>query len=763
MINNLLASYFTPSQTATIIVVAVVGVLLIVLNIVLAYVFNKRGERKLYDLLLQQQRELLMKQLEEMRSGEITFEDPDAEQLTMQDFFVRSAPEKASAETVAEEQVITEEPIRESEKVEEIEESEEIEEIPPEELIDEEAESVEEIVINGLVVRYNRSFTARIIQASDEIKSRYSELKNYILSYKGVKNRISWKRESFRIGRNTFACFVMRGKTLCLCLATDPARFADTKYKVIDLSVRSPKNKMPSMYRILNDRRVKYAKEIIDMLMAELGLLRAESYIEDDFALPCQSTQELIDLGLIKVVGEEMPQLKETAAAAEEQVITEEPVQESEKVEEIEESEEIEEIPPEELIDEESEPVEEFVINGLVVRYNRSFTARLTQASDEMKSRYSEIKNYILSYKGVKNRISWKRETFRIGRNTFACFVMRGKTLCLCLATDPARFEETKYKIFDLSVRSPKNKMPSMYRILNDRRVKYAKEIIDMLMAELGLNRNEAYADEDFMLSYRTTEELIDCDLIKIIGQNTTVSQEVAAVRDVVTEAEPEAIEEPVETVEAEPEAIEEPVETVEAEPEAIEEPVETVEAKPEAIEEPVETVEAEPEAIEEPVETVEAEPEVNEEPVGTAEAEPEAIEEPVETAEAEPEVNEEPVEEVEEDEGISVQDASDKMSDEEAKASVEVEIITKPVRKGGKSAIVNIQSLSKNYSAGDVVNLESLREKNLIAKNVVYVKILAKGSLNKALTVEADDFSLEAVKMIVLTGGRAIRTKNGC
>ncbi len=159
----------------------------------------------------------------------------------------------------------------------------------------------------------------------------------------------------------------------------------------------------------------------------------------------------------------------------------------------------------------------------------------------------------------------------------------------------------------------------------------------------------------------------------------------------------------------------------------------------------------------------MEAEPEVNEEPVGTAEAEPEAIEEPVETAEAEPEVNEEPVEEVEEDEGISVQDASDKMSDEEAKASVEVEIITKPVRKGGKSAIVNIQSLSKNYSAGDVVNLESLREKNLIAKNVVYVKILAKGSLNKALTVEADDFSLEAVKMIVLTGGRAIRTKNGC
>ncbi len=36
-------------------------------------------------------------------------------------------------------------------------------------------------------------------------------------------------------------------------------------------------------------------------------------------------------------------------------------------------------------------------------------------------------------------------------------------------------------------------------------------------------------------------------------------------------------------------------------------------------------------------------------------------------------------------------------------------------------------------------------------------MKVLAKGSLNKPLIVEADDFSLEAVKMIALTGGRVI------
>lgn len=39
-------------------------------------------------------------------------------------------------------------------------------------------------------------------------------------------------------------------------------------------------------------------------------------------------------------------------------------------------------------------------------------------------------------------------------------------------------------------------------------------------------------------------------------------------------------------------------------------------------------------------------------------------------------------------------------------------------------------------------------------------VKVLARGSLDKALTVEAADFSLPAVKMIVITGGKVVKLK---
>ena len=76
------------------------------------------------------------------------------------------------------------------------------------------------------------------------------------------------------------------------------------------------------------------------------------------------------------------------------------------------------------------------------------------------------------------------------------------------------------------------------------------------------------------------------------------------------------------------------------------------------------------------------------------------------------------------------------------------------------KKGIVNIDSLSKNYRAGELVTVDNLREKGLIARDVTFIKVLAKGTINKPLNVEADDFSLEAVKMIALTGGRVIRRK---
>ena len=66
-----------------------------------------------------------------------------------------------------------------------------------------------------------------------------------------------------------------------------------------------------------------------------------------------------------------------------------------------------------------------------------------------------------------------------------------------------------------------------------------------------------------------------------------------------------------------------------------------------------------------------------------------------------------------------------------------------------------NVDTLSDNYLDGEEVTLDSLIEKGLISSSVAYIKLLARGSLNKKLIVDLDDYSLQAVKMIVLLGGK--------
>jgi large subunit ribosomal protein L15 len=69
--------------------------------------------------------------------------------------------------------------------------------------------------------------------------------------------------------------------------------------------------------------------------------------------------------------------------------------------------------------------------------------------------------------------------------------------------------------------------------------------------------------------------------------------------------------------------------------------------------------------------------------------------------------------------------------------------------------AVLNVGDLEK-IEGVDVITPEILLEKNLV-KNVKYgVKILGKGSINRAVTVEAHAFSEAAVEKIKAAGGKA-------
>ena len=96
------------------------------------------------------------------------------------------------------------------------------------------------------------------------------------------------------------------------------------------------------------------------------------------------------------------------------------------------------------------------------------------------------------------------------------------------------------------------------------------------------------------------------------------------------------------------------------------------------------------------------------------------------------------------------VEEADVIVSDEVAEESIE---IISEVR-GGRMVEINIGEINDNFENGDTVSITELKAKHLISSKAGRVKILAGGVLNKKLTVIADKFSLQAVKMITLEGG---------
>ncbi|MCH5155389.1 MAG: hypothetical protein J1F69_02180 [Clostridiales bacterium] len=210
-------------------------------------------------------------------------------------------PVTASAATATEEATVTE---KESKpKAEPSPEPEPEPEVEPD--IDEDDEEDDEdtpqyVTEGSERVRYNRSMTAKVAQLPREAKEWYSELKNELLSYEKVKDRMSWKRETFRMGRMAVARLVVRGKSLRLLVAVEPAGYNGTKYAVEDVSNVASTADTPTMYRIKNPRRVKYAKEMIAGMMKELKVFKDSHYVAQDFFLPYEGDLAFMRRGLVK-------------------------------------------------------------------------------------------------------------------------------------------------------------------------------------------------------------------------------------------------------------------------------------------------------------------------------------------------------------------------------------------------------------------------------------------------------------------------------
>ncbi|MDE7082807.1 MAG: uL15 family ribosomal protein [Clostridia bacterium] len=279
-------------------------------------------------------------------------------------------------------------------------------------------------------------------------------------------------------------------------------------------------------------------------------------------------------------------------------------------------------------------------VRYIIIKYNKSFTAKIIQSSDEVKAYYSEIKNELLSYKGVKARMSWKGETFYSGRTTYAKLCVRGKCLSLFLALDPKEYLDSKYIVDDMSEIATYDKTPCLYRLKNDRRIKYSKELIETVMNGREKLPEPEQVDWASKYPYEETQPLVDRGLIKELTEEDAQSGDVFLPRDCVLASEVDEL-----------------------------------------------------------------------------------------------------------------------MQDEVAVALVEE---NEEISDKTKTDIINIDTLGKYFENGETATLEEMKKRiPAINRKATYIKVLARGTLDKKLTVIADSFSIQAVKMILLTGGNVVKKKN--
>ena len=107
--------------------------------------------------------------------------------------------------------------------------------------------------------------------------------------------------------------------------------------------------------------------------------------------------------------------------------------------------------------------------------------------------------------------------------------------------------------------------------------------------------------------------------------------------------------------------------------------------------------------------------------------------------------------------EHIDAEEADELISDEVAMEYVNFEYGAGQ----GKQGIINIGTIDLSFEAGSVITLADLKAHKLVSPKIGRIKILADGVLNKPLTIKAESFSIQAIKMIELTGGTVVFLKD--
>jgi len=105
--------------------------------------------------------------------------------------------------------------------------------------------------------------------------------------------------------------------------------------------------------------------------------------------------------------------------------------------------------------------------------------------------------------------------------------------------------------------------------------------------------------------------------------------------------------------------------------------------------------------------------------------------------------------------ESVHVHDA-DMLDNETAENCIEIKDIAPIANENFES--ISLDVIDENFLDGQRITLDRLKKKGLVSEDCNGIRIIAGSRISKPLAIHANEFTLPAVKMIVLTGGRAVQ-----
>ncbi len=105
-------------------------------------------------------------------------------------------------------------------------------------------------------------FPIKMLEADDELKQCYNELKAEALAY-GLKSRLSNSGDTFRLHTKTYLKITVVGKFIKCYFALDPVDYRDTSMPITDAGIKNVYKDIPLAFKVRSPLSLRRAKQLL--------------------------------------------------------------------------------------------------------------------------------------------------------------------------------------------------------------------------------------------------------------------------------------------------------------------------------------------------------------------------------------------------------------------------------------------------------------------------------------------------------------------